>query len=276
MDTVRIGRQYRALRVRKELRQVDIGQASKLSRAVISRIERGLLESVTIGTLVRAAAPLGAVVDVRLRWNGEQLDRLLDEAHARLVDKVVVMLRAAGLDVAVEVSFSVWGERGSIDVLAFHRGSGTVLTVEVKSAVPDSQATIHGLDRKARLAPQLATERGWECRAVARMLVIGSSPTSRRRVAQLAATYDAVFPMRGRVLRRWLRKPEGVVSGLLFVSYAPRRSGSSLFPGRQRVRPRRPGRGGRKGPPDEHMSAWSRDTSLDLAGGVSGARRRSV
>ena len=63
----------------------------------------------TIGTLIRAAAPLGAAVDVRLRWNGEQLERLLDEAHAQLVEHIVVMLRARGWDVAVEVSFSVWG-----------------------------------------------------------------------------------------------------------------------------------------------------------------------
>jgi hypothetical protein len=151
-----------------------------------------------------------------------------------------VMLSAAGWDVAVEVSFSVWGERGSIDVLAHHAGSGTVLVIEAKSVVPDSQATIHGLDRKARLAPQLAAERGWECRTVARLLVIGSSPTSRRRVAQLAATYDSAFPLRGRALRRWLRKPAGAVSGLLFVAYAHQGSTSNVVPGQQRVRRRGP------------------------------------
>jgi transcriptional regulator with XRE-family HTH domain len=241
VDAVRVGRQFRALRLRKRLRQDDLGRAAKLSRAAVSRIERGLFESMSVDALVRLAASLGAVVDVRLRWNGEQLDRLLDEAHARLVELVVVMLRTAGWDVAVEVSFSVWGERGSIDVFAHHAGSGTVLVIEVKSVVPDSQATIHGLDRKARLAPQLAAERGWECRAVARLLVIGSSPTSRRRVAQLAATYDAVFPLRGAALRDWLRKPQGSVSGLLFVSYAHPGSTNASVPGQQRVR-RRGGR----------------------------------
>jgi transcriptional regulator with XRE-family HTH domain len=244
MDAVRIGRQFRALRVRKQLRQQDLGRASKLSRAAISRIDRGLIESVTIGSLMRAAAPLGAVVDVRLRWNGEQLDRLLDEAHAQLVDKVVAMLRASGWDVAVEVSFSVWGERGSIDVLAHQGATGIVLVVEAKSVVPDSQATLHGLDRKARLAPQLAAERGWECRAAARLLVVGSSPTARRRVAHLAATYEPSFPVRGRALRRWLRRPEEAVSGLLFVAYAPRRSVSAVAAGHQRVRRRRAGDSG--------------------------------
>jgi transcriptional regulator with XRE-family HTH domain len=238
---MRAARQFRALRIRHQLRQEDVGRRANLSRPVISRIERGLLESITVGALVRAATPLGAVVDIRLRWNGEQLDRLLDEGHARLVDAVVVMLGAAGWDVAIEVSFSVWGERGSIDVLAYHRATGMVLAIEVKSVVPDSQATIHGLDRKARLASGLAAERGWDCRGVARVLVIGASATSRRRVGRLAATYDAAFPVRGGRLRAWIRNPEGAVSGLLFVAYAPGGSTGSRDIGRQRVRRRAPG-----------------------------------
>jgi transcriptional regulator with XRE-family HTH domain len=165
MDAVRFGRQFRALRMRKDLRQEDVGAIARPSRSLVSMIDRGLVEHVAVGTLVRAAAALGASVDIRLRWNGEQLDRLLDEAHAHLVDLVVVALRATGWEVAVEVSFSIWGERGSIDIFAFHRLTGIVLVVEVKSVVPDNQSTFHGLDRKARLAPQLAEERGWECRA---------------------------------------------------------------------------------------------------------------
>ncbi len=90
MDPIALGRQLRALRIKKELRQEDVGRSARVSRAVISRIERGLTEAVTVGTLARAAAALGATVDVRLRWNGVQLDRLLDEAHAKLVELVVI------------------------------------------------------------------------------------------------------------------------------------------------------------------------------------------
>jgi transcriptional regulator with XRE-family HTH domain len=239
MDTVRLGHQFRALRVRRELRQEDVGRVAQLSRSVISRIERGLLEAVTLGALVRTATALGATVDIRLHWRGEQLDRLLDEAHARLVDAVVLLLRASGWDVAVEVSFSEWGERGSIDVFAYHRLTGIVLVVEVKSLLPDSQATIHGLDRKSRLATKLARDRGWKCRGVARLLVIGASDTSRRRVFRLRATYDVAFPMRGLELRRWLREPRQPMSGLLFVSYGRQESANVRAATRQRVHRRR-------------------------------------
>jgi transcriptional regulator with XRE-family HTH domain len=229
---------FRALRLRKDLRQEDLGRAARLSRAVISRIERGLIDNIPFGILSRAAAALGATLDVRLRWNGEQLDRLLDEAHAHLVDLVVLALRATGWEVAVEVSFSVWGERGSIDVFAFHRSTGMVLVVEVKSIVPDSQATIHGIDRKTRLAVELAVKRGWECREVSRLLVIGDSATARRRIARLAATYDVAFPTRRREIRRWLRAPREPISELLFVAFAHRTSAGSTAATRQRVRRR--------------------------------------
>jgi len=83
-----------------------------------------------VETLERVALALGAWVDLRLLWQGEGLDRLLDEAHARLVEWVVRRLNALGWDVAVEVSFARNGERGSIDVLAFHPGRRALLVIE--------------------------------------------------------------------------------------------------------------------------------------------------
>jgi transcriptional regulator with XRE-family HTH domain len=243
MDPIRFARQLRALRIRRELRQEDVARIAGISRSVVSRLELGRIESTCVRTLQRAAAAVGATIEIRLRWNGEQLDRLLDEAHARIVNAVVVILRASGWDVAVEVSFAIYGERGSIDVFAFHRRTGIVLVVEVKSVVPDSQAALHGLDRKARLAPRMAAERGWRCRGVARLLVVGDTATSHRRVARLAATYAVAFPIRGRDVRRWLRDPQDPVSGLLFVAYGPRGSVRRTGPARERVRVR----GRRKG-----------------------------
>jgi transcriptional regulator with XRE-family HTH domain len=221
------------------MRQEDAGVAAKLSRSKISRIERGQIAAMTIGDLDRAVTSLGATLELRLRWKGEYLDRLLDEAHARLVEVLVAMLRASGWEVAVEVSYSIWGERGSIDILAYHRLTGIVLVVEVKSVVPDSQALLHGLDRTTRLARQIAEERGWRVQHVARLLVVGASATSRRRIARLASTYEAAFPARGGDVRKWLRRPTGTLSGLLFVAYAHGVRGRDAAVSRQRVRRKR-------------------------------------
>jgi transcriptional regulator with XRE-family HTH domain len=236
VDGIRFGRHLRALRVRKKLRQDDVARHAGISRAVVSRIERGLIGNVQIAQLERTAAALGATLDIRVRWNGEQLDRLLDEGHARLVEIVVALLRMSGWEVGVEVSYSIWGERGSIDVFAFHPLTRIVLVVEVKSVVPDSQAMLHAMDRKTRLAGEIASARGWEAIGVARLLVVGASATSRRRVARLASTYDSAFPDRGRDARRWLDAPHLPFSGLMFVAHAPRGSDRNGGSTRERVR----------------------------------------
>ena len=166
VDPIRLGHQFRALRVRRRWRQKDLGDEAGISASSVSRIERGRLEEVSVATLRTAAEALDANLDIRLRWNGEGLDRLLDEAHAGLVEGFVRRLQADGWLAEVEVSFSIRGERGSIDVLGYHESTGIVLVTEVKSVVPDSQATLFVLDRKTRLAPEIARERGWTCRGV--------------------------------------------------------------------------------------------------------------
>jgi transcriptional regulator with XRE-family HTH domain len=161
VDPVRIGHQVRALRRRRGWRQDDLAAASRVSRATIARVELGGAAGQKVQMLEKIGAALSARLDARLLWNGESLDRLLDEAHASIVNELSRRLIAAAWDVAPEVSFSIFGERGSIDLLAFHSTQGLLLVVEVKSALPDLQAMLVTLDRKARLAPRIAQDRGW-------------------------------------------------------------------------------------------------------------------
>ena len=236
MDAVRFGRQFRALRIRLERRQRDVSVSAGLSRSLIASIDRGEIDGVTVGALVHAARALGADVDIRLRWRGEQLDRLIDEAHAAIVEATVVLLKRHGWIVDVEVSFAIWGERGSIDILAFHPEFGALLVIEVKASVPDSQATIHGLDRKTRLAREISASRLWEIRHVSRLLVVAATSTSRRRIARLATTYEVALPARGAPVRRWLSQPVGPMAGLLFVADDSQGIAKRRAPGRERVR----------------------------------------
>jgi hypothetical protein len=205
---------------------------------VISDIERGQLAGLSFESFERVARTLDAVVDVRLRWHGEQLDRLLDSAHASLVERLVSRLRGFGWTIAVEATFSVYGERGSIDVLGYHARTAALLVVEIKSVIPDAQELLAGLDRKARLARRLAQDRGWQPTVVSRLLVVGDSTTTRRRVAMLEATFAAVLPARSTSVRRWLRHPDGPLDGVLFLPYAATRDVRRTTTGRQRVRGR--------------------------------------
>src|SRR6266849_762526 len=113
VDEVAFGRGFKALRVRKKLRQDDLASAAGVSRGAIARIEQGHASVVTVETLEKLARPLGARVVCRLSWQGEGLDRLLDADHAAIVEQVVRILRDVDWQVATEVSFNVYGERGS-------------------------------------------------------------------------------------------------------------------------------------------------------------------
>jgi transcriptional regulator with XRE-family HTH domain len=233
MDAVRFGHQVRALRRRRGWRQQDLAAASGVSRSTVARVELGGAARQKVQTLERIAVALSARLEARLLWNGEGIDRLLDQAHATIVNDFSRRLIAASWDIAPEVSFSVFGERGSIDLLAFHPTGAILLIVEVKSVVPNLQATLVTLDRKARLGPRIARERGWEPAGVARVLVLANDRTNRRRVDAHEAVLRAAFPLRGVAVNRWLRDPRGPISGLLFVSGVPELNARHRIPGRK-------------------------------------------
>ena len=153
--------------------------AARVSRSTVSRVELGNADDLTIRTVDAIVRALSARLELRVSWNGEGLDRLLDADHAALVETVANVLRSLGWDVAAEVSFNIRGERGSIDVLAFHPGTRTILVVEVKSVVADVQATLVVFDRKTRLATEIARQRGWVGRGVGRVLVVADRRTAR-------------------------------------------------------------------------------------------------
>lgn len=239
MQGVAIGRAIRALRIRLGLRQADIATAASVSRSLIVAIERGALGSVNLRRLESICEALGASLDVRVRWHGEGLDRLLDEAHAQLVERLVTRLRRVGWECAVEASFNEYGERGSVDVLAWHLATRSLLVCEVKSLIPDAQATLMPLDRKARLGSKIARGRGWQPDHVSRLLVVTDTSTTRRRVTALDATFRTAFPVRGVGVSRWLREPTGAISGLLFLPDVRVAGLGRPAAGRQRVnRPR--------------------------------------
>ncbi|MHB8958872.1 MAG: helix-turn-helix domain-containing protein [Candidatus Limnocylindrales bacterium] len=218
MDPIRFGLAIRVLRRRRGWTQAMLGERCRLSQSTISDIEAGLAFASTVDTLSRVVAALGVRIQIRVLGHGEDLDRLLDSGHAEIVERVAAYLRAKGWEVVPEATFSVFGERGSVDLLAFNPVTGALLIVEVKSAIPDVQATLAGIDRKARLGGVLARERGWSVTSVSRWLVVPGDMTTRRRIAAHEITFRAALPGRTSEMKRWACAPRGCVAGIVFVS----------------------------------------------------------
>jgi transcriptional regulator with XRE-family HTH domain len=217
MDGVRFGLGIRAIRRHRGWTQAQLAARAGVSQAAVSRVERGDAARATVRTLHRVAEALGARATLGLLWHGEGLDRLLDAAHAGLVDQVIGMLAVAGWEVIPEATFNHFGERGSIDILAWHPGRRALLIVEVKSVVPDIQALLAGVDRKQRAGRRLAEERGWPLRSVSKLIVLPDDRTTRRRVTSHAQTFDRSYPVRTRAVRRWIADPQGAIAGVMFL-----------------------------------------------------------
>ncbi|MGH2385066.1 MAG: hypothetical protein ACRDGB_08475 [Candidatus Limnocylindria bacterium] len=221
MDDIAVGRLITMVRQRKAWRQDDLTTAAGVSRALVALAEAGAIDRLTVRSLRRIAAPLEIRLPFTPLWNGGEADRLRDRDHARLVDDVVSVLRRDGWEVIIEYTFSHYGERGSIDIIAWHPVSRTLLVVEVKTRIYDVQGLVAGVDRKARLAGQLlGAERGWDPHAVGRLIVMPESTANRNLVARHASTLGAAFPARSREVRAWLRRPSGDMAGLWFLSSA--------------------------------------------------------
>lgn len=243
MDDARIGRSLRVLRQRRGLRQSEIAAAAGVSQSTISDVERGQLSGLPVATLRQIFAAVDAGFEGIVHWRGAGLDRLLDARHASLVAASVRRLRDLGWDVRVETSYSIFGERGSIDVMGGLARVEAVLVEEVKSELASLEATIRKLDEKVRLVrKEVATDTfGWQPNTIGRLLVLPESSMARRRVAVLDEVLGVAFPDRGADVRGWLRKPSGPLSGILFQPDIATGDAKSDQRGVERVRgPREP------------------------------------
>ena len=238
MDDERIGRVLRLLRQRRGWRQVDLGARARTSQSAISDIERGRIDRYTLRTIRQVLRAVDASVSMDPLWGGRgDLDRLLDADHARLTQVWADRHRRAGWEVWNEASYSIFGERGRIDQLAFHATTGALEVAEIKTGIWDVQDTLGRLDAKVRLGPRVAGQRGWRVTRVVGALVVMDGTTVRRRLREHPDLF-ARYSVRGRAVETWVRDPRATAGGLLaFVSLPPTNQGRLRRAGQRRVRP---------------------------------------
>lgn len=240
MDDTQVGSVIRAVRISRGLRQSDIAAMAGVSQALVSAIECGRLDRTPLRVLRKVAGSIDVSLSVAPRWRGAEIAKLLDERHALVVREVVARLAEIGWQPLPEHTFSVRGERGSIDVLAWHPVARAVLVVEVKTLIRDLQDLLSTMDRKRRLAPLLARELGWRSLSVGSVLVLPDETQVRNVVARYKPVFHAALPARGQELRRWLKSPDDDLRGIWFLFNISPGNGKPRSGGSMRVRrPRR-------------------------------------
>ena len=236
MSLERVGKALRAIRLRRGWTQGDLARRARVPRGAISRAERGHLASLNFEAVEKLARTLDAQLDVRLRWRGEELDRLLNAGHSAMHEHLAKTFAAVPeWVIAPEVSFAIWGERGVIDILAFHRPTRRLLVIELKTAIVDIQDLIGTLDCKRRLARQVARDRGWDPLGVSIWLVVADTRTNHRRVAAHRTVLGTVFREDGTRMRAWLHSPAGDVAALSYMPIADGAGTRTQLTGRKRA-----------------------------------------
>jgi transcriptional regulator with XRE-family HTH domain len=216
MDDQRLGAAIRVARVRHRWRQSDLAAAARVSSSTIVRVEAGHLETHTLATVRRICAALEIRLDLVPRSRGGDLDRMLSARHSLLHEAVA---RAISRDfpdwqMAPEVSFSRWGERGVIDLLLWHPARRALLVIELKTDLVDIGEMLGTLDRKRRLAMDVAQERGWDPVSVSAWIILADSRTNERRIVKFRTMLRSAYPASGRKMQAWLRNPVGPIAGL--------------------------------------------------------------
>lgn len=202
------------------LTQVQLALRAGVTRRDVRLLERGHGRRLRWETLEAIFGALGARFGAGVLWNGPGLDRLLDGGHAAVAATVKRRLERWHWQVRIEVSYNRYGERGRIDLLAFHQATGILLVLEIKTAFVDVQDLLGTLDVKARLAPMIVDRFGWAPRATVPGIVFVDSHASRAHVARLDTLFDR-FTIRGRSSLSWLRRPADAPTGILWFTRAP-------------------------------------------------------
>jgi len=167
--------------------------------------------------MVRIVEALGGRLALQIQWQGGDLERVINARHSALHESLArSFLALPDWVLAPEVSFSIRGERGVIDIFAWHAATRTLLVIELKTEIVDVNDLMGKVDRKRQLAVEIGRERGWHALTVAVWVIVADSKTNRRRVTAHGTTLRAAFPADGRSVAGWLREPRQPIARLSF------------------------------------------------------------
>jgi transcriptional regulator with XRE-family HTH domain len=218
VSDLRLGAAIRAIRRRRKWRLVDLGQKAGVSASFVSRLERGHVGTQSVDSIRAVAGALDMRVDLTPRWRAGELDRLLNARHSELHEAIARWFKEhyPAWVLAPEVSFAIYGERGVIDILAWHPGRRALLVIELKTALVDINELVGTLDRKRRLAGKIVRDRGWDPVIVGAWLIVADSRTNRRRLAAHRTMLEGALPDTGRTVPGWLRDPARPIGAVSF------------------------------------------------------------
>jgi transcriptional regulator with XRE-family HTH domain len=209
---------------------LDVPRQALADRVGVSARYIGLIEqgraNPSLALVERIADALGLAIDLGITppvFPGGQ--RVRDEVHARCSAYVDRRLRAAGWSIAREVEIVHGRSHGWIDILAFDRGTGTLLVIEIKTWLDDLGALERQLGWYEREAWDAAGRLGWRPRRATSCVLALASDDVERVVRSHRDLFGLAFPSRAAGLSALVGEPgRGLVGrGFALIDPASRR-----------------------------------------------------
>jgi transcriptional regulator with XRE-family HTH domain len=233
-----LGAALRTLRIRQGHTQGELAIAAGVPRSVVGLVERGRLAQCDLRSIRAIAAALDCTIVLSPRWQGGDLGRLLNARHSAMHEALAARFVALdGWILDPEVSFSIYGERGVIDALAWHAASGNLLVIELKTEFVDVNDLMGSVDRKRRMSTRVVADRGWRVEGVSTWVVVADGRTNRRALARHKLTLRTKFAADGHAIGAWLRHPNGTINALGFLPVDGLAGSGVAVSGSRRVRP---------------------------------------
>ena len=226
-----LGATVRDARARRHLSQAQLGARVGLSRAAISRAERGLGGGLAIDTWQRIGLALAMPLSISLQRDPKQ--EPADAGHLGIQELVLRVTRPHGYRGLVELRTGATDPGRSIDVALVHDPRRRLLVVECWNTIGDIGAAARGSDRKFDEAQALAALR-WPDHehTVGLVWVVCATARNRELVARYPEVFASRFPCSSAGWNRALTEGTDPPTepGLVWASV----DGTRLFPWRRR------------------------------------------
>jgi transcriptional regulator with XRE-family HTH domain len=203
-----LGRACLDTRIALDLTQEQVAQRVGVSRSYIAKVELGQADP-SLDMVDRIGEALG--LDLQLAFQPPIFPagrRTQDAVHARCSAYADRRVRGLGWATAREVEIVHGRSHGWIDVLAFHRPTGTLMIIEIKTRLED----IGGLERQLtwyeRSSWTAGRVLGWEPRRVISCCLALASDEVEQSVRAHRDLLALIFPLRAPELADVLVDPQ--------------------------------------------------------------------